>query len=791
MAKTTLSPSVRIATIFQEAQKSKTGHRKLFNNMRRVHEELVKSGNEREFVKAFVLCICKVLAVKKKDQTVNRVVDFISGYVHFSTEKDTPHDESSNVDENETLSSRLSGYLITFLLKGIAAKDKVTRLRVCQLIGLIIDTCHSMDDDIFLELKTRLFERLKDKEPSVRSQAIAALGQLATADDEESSKAVYNKFIELLQYDTSSEVRKAALASLEHNRYTLKFIVERARDADANIRRAVYKKSMQEVGDFRYLPKEDRNNLLKWGLAERDATVRKACAEMLTENWLKICNNNLIDFLINLNVFDGTIAEDALKACLSTDYSIQLEFSDMFWENLTPETALLMRTYCEHTAEKDIEAATNILPEVARYAYYLQKYCNEMFLAEAEKEMDRLSFIVKQLLKLAALLDFSDELGRRKMFTLLREMLISPDLSEEHIPEIVHLFRKTSVNERDFARVIIEMVTDIRDNDTNKQSLRSDMATIERRVSALGLQDTGSSDQDSEEAQVERILRILKSLIIIRSMLENNEEHLRDMTQMTGILNELIIPSLNLDEPVRETALACLGLCSISSKELAAQNLNLFLHSITHDQLSTRITSLKILVDLIMVHGLDNLASNSEQNDQNIDKNQHVFDILIWALDQKNAELLTAATEGCAKLINCKAIDNERILQKLVILYFHPMTSRCHRLRQCLAYFLTSFGYVSTKNRQSLRKLFVSTFLELARISQYYQSLEKKDGMISILQIGQQMIDWTDPAQNRDQNNEEDRTVHNELCQDLVQIAPSQNSGLCLLLFGSSHINFL
>jgi condensin complex subunit 3 len=60
------------------------------------------------------------------------------------------------------------------------------------------------------------------------------------------------------------------------------------------------------------------------------------------------------------------------------------------------------------------------MPEVTRLAFYIQKYNNIMTEVEEEEKMN-LEFIVDQLLLVALSMDYSDEIGRRKMYSLLRK----------------------------------------------------------------------------------------------------------------------------------------------------------------------------------------------------------------------------------------------------------------------------------------------------------------------------------------------------------------------------------
>ena len=85
------------------------------------------------------------------------------------------------------------------------------------------------------------------------------------------------------------------------------------------------------------------------------------------------------------------------------------------------------------------------MPEVTRLGFYLQKYTNALLesiksaaeLGGGDEDTVEQEFIVEQLLHIAQTLDYTDEAGRRKMFSLLREALTmgSPITSSE-IPNV-------------------------------------------------------------------------------------------------------------------------------------------------------------------------------------------------------------------------------------------------------------------------------------------------------------------------------------------------------------------
>ena len=124
---------------------------------------------------------------------------------------------------------------------------------------------------------------------------------------------------------------------------------------------------------------------------------------------------------------------------LSYEYSIYLSDSPLigqYWSNLTAETAFLARVFVEHckTMQDETKLEAN-LPVVTNVAFSIEKsykslcdMCSEdtSNIDEAERirredaRIDK-ECVIAELLKLAVHLDYSDEIGRRKMFQLVRE----------------------------------------------------------------------------------------------------------------------------------------------------------------------------------------------------------------------------------------------------------------------------------------------------------------------------------------------------------------------------------
>ena len=118
---------------------------------------------------------------------------------------------------------------------------------------------------------------------------------------------------------------------------------------------------------------------------------------------------------------------------------------DEYWATLTPETAFLVRVFVEHCKDTKEEARLEAaLPVVTAMAFRIQEAYNglmgslrtveeeklmrdfdEQEQTKVDEELHEKEFIIGEMLKLAVNLDYSDEIGRRKMFQLVRGSISS------------------------------------------------------------------------------------------------------------------------------------------------------------------------------------------------------------------------------------------------------------------------------------------------------------------------------------------------------------------------------
>ncbi len=154
-----------------------------------------------------------------------------------------------------------------------------------------------------------------------------------------------------------------------------------------------------------------------------------------------------------------------------------------YWTDPTPERAFLARVFVDKCIAKDARLRLDeTLPVTTHMMFRIQAVYNgliehiqedsargddadddeEALAAREEVRLDR-ELTVAELLRLAVNLDYGDEMGRRKMFMLVRGMLAQEFLSEDLLPRPLDVLRVLSESEKDLIRVVVEVVHELRD----------------------------------------------------------------------------------------------------------------------------------------------------------------------------------------------------------------------------------------------------------------------------------------------------------------------------------------
>ncbi|KAL4791566.1 nuclear condensing complex subunit [Aspergillus venezuelensis] len=822
-------PNLRrdVCAIFADAQRSTTGHRKLVVRLRKLQEACCgipqrskKNGKgeeapeerlipgeetipEKEFNTEVGRCVLRILSIKKTEPVGDRILRFLGNFLTHASEKDAEifgSDEEDDQNTHERPTAHLTTSLVALIVPLLSAKDKIVRFRTTQIIAHVVNSLDTVDDELYHTLRQGLLKRIRDKEPSVRVQAVMGLARLAgnEEDDDENddtNAALVEKLIDIMQNDTGAEVRRTLLLNLPLVPSTLPYLLERARDLDAPTRRALYSRLLPTLGDFRHLSLSMREKLLRWGLRDRDESVRKATGKLFYDRWVEDCAGTnddpervgqrsepnlsaLLELLERVDIVntgeESGIAHEAMRSFWEgrPDYREAVLFDEAFWEGMTAESAFLLRSFNEfcrvENEGKYDSLADEKIPVVTALAMYLHKYMTELLQRKKlakdatdvnDDETVEIEFIVEQLLHIAMTLDYSDEVGRRKMFTLLREALAVPELPQESTKLTVETLRcvcgPNAAAENEFCSVVLEAIAEVHDTIITEDSFVSAKSEISDDASSRHRSETPMSEDEKpfnkEEAKAKVLKEIvvnMKCLHIALCMLQNVEGNLQANVNLVTMLNNLVVPAVRSHEaPIRERGLECLGLCCLLDKTLAEENMTLFIHCFSKGHEPLQVTAIHILCDMLTSHPA--LLAPVTQPDKEIVTppafQKPLLKVFARALKPSSPTTVqTAAATALSKLMltgvftpsaanipqaiqeyNQNAI--ETLLQSLVVSFFHPRTRENPALRQSLAYFFPVYCHSRPDNTQHMRKITVPVIRTILNSAEEYYSLEAEE----------------------------------------------------------------
>lgn len=374
-----------MAHVFQDAQMTLSGHRKLVVLLRNIQTRAISIGYEEAFNFQFTKLTSKILKLRKGIPAADRIAKFCSVFVATILKEETetptsrPENDENSEDELETVSSEFVDNLIRHLLRGIESKFKEVRYRVVQLLAYLVNYITEIDEQLFKALHYSLNRRLYDREPIVRIQAVVAISrfQYFHLGDENEVNSATKSLLAAVKHDDSPEVRRAALLNLVKNPYTVPSILGRAHDVNAINRRLVYSRILKEITAFKDIDVEIREQLLSWGLNDRDPSVKSAAVGMLTKTWLSLANEEILELIENLQVVDSEVAETAMDVLFDQkrDKLDAVEIAPESWKELTVEKAFFIRTYFDFcNANKLYDNIERNVPELTKLAFILQEY---------------------------------------------------------------------------------------------------------------------------------------------------------------------------------------------------------------------------------------------------------------------------------------------------------------------------------------------------------------------------------------------------------------------------------
>lgn len=833
-----------IADVFQQAQLSYAGHRKHIAILKKIQDKAVENGFEESFNYWFNKFVLKILPLKKNELVGDRIVKLVAAFIasldkELAILKDKSHE--SFIEKEQIFNKFVDGF-IRYILRGMDCKDKNVRYRVLQLLVMIMDNLGEIDEELYYLLIWSLNKRIYDKEGHIRTQAVFCLTKFQDETtvledlnkdfgvDEEVPAAI--SLMHIIQNDPSPDVRRAAMLNLIKTPNTLSYILERARDVNSVNRRLIYSRVLKSMGlqcfekiDFKIL-----DQLIKWGLEDRDDSVRNACEKLISYHWINLFNGDLIELLEHFNIVKSISIYPAVMRLLNVrdDIINRLKFPQGIWKEFTVEIAFLFRCLYTVCVENEyFEVIDEHFPEAAVLADYIRFYSlkrfpatqnetNSVVLTRADRK--HLDFIIEQLLITADKYDFSDEIGRRSMLSVIRNLLSYKTLPEPLIRIGHKVLKKLSINEKDFVTMAIEIINDLRDEDIelqeqiereknkrqkkknkpnrNKKFNKDNNEGVLSDVVAEDEDDDEDEDLDSFHSAVDNLVNgkeneidrsIINSIVkerepsaetivicLTRSscMLELVNEPLEQNILITSLIETLITPAVrNSESKVRELGVRNLGLCCLLDIQLAIENMYILGMCVSKGDEPLKKIALQAIVDIFSIYG--NEVVNGEGKVDSVSLHKMFYKVL---KNNNLPECQVVAAEGLCKLFLADVFTDDDLFETLVLSYFSPANTTNEPLIQVFAFSLPVYCLSHPIHQLKMSKVAADVLLRLCILWGDLQTSSDKDvkgtAMLKPNVIIQQLIHWTDPRKvvNRKEDDAAKSSVQLDFLLDLLHI---------------------
>uniref|UniRef100_A0A8C7J3Q8 Non-SMC condensin I complex subunit G n=1 Tax=Oncorhynchus kisutch TaxID=8019 RepID=A0A8C7J3Q8_ONCKI len=729
------------------------------------------------FHEEFIQYLKHAMIVYKREPAVENVIEFVSKFsTSFHTPSaEGGEEEDEEEDENPFLSYMFNFLLESHKANSHAVRFRVCQL-INKLLGSMAENAQ-IDDDLFDGIHQAMLVRVTDKFPNVRIQASLAMARLQEPQNHQCPTnhkcPTINAYLLILENDSNPEVRRAVLSCIAPSSLTLPKILKRTRDVKESVRKLAYQVLSDKV-HIRALSIAQRVSLLQQGLHDAAESVREVVQVRLLPAWLNLLQGDVLELLHKLDVENcSQTALDTLTALFTHTPQDQLLHHRLQLDDrmlvpagsLSCESVLYWRALCEFVKTKGDEGEEmleKLLPEAATFAEYLYGYvkCVPVLSEEQKGDFAQLElvmtkeFISQQLIHLTGCLDTNEEGGRKRVVAVLQEMLVLPQtppslvsllteklltlIPDDHrriqtVAEVISEVREKQVKLAEVKVGILEAkqaleecisnqefnrAAELKDSITDLENLRNNILQEENTQ-----QDDKETETRMEKTDPETLLRCLTMCV---ELLKQMNIKTRIGPTMSAILSSLVLYS------VRNMAVVCLGTCALHSKDLVNTHLVLLLQIAQLDEAKIRISALRSVIDLLLLYGFTLLSerpsvapqtSHSPANQEDQEKGeepeegsstaQSILMMLSDFLDSEVSELRTETAEGLAKLMYSGRISSAKLLSRLVLLWYNPVTEDDTRLRHCLGVFFQLYARESRAHQECVEECFLPTLQTL------------------------------------------------------------------------------
>jgi len=337
----------------------------------------------------------------------------------------------------------------------------------------------------------------------------------------------------------------------------------------------------------------------------------------------------------------------------------------------------------------------------------------------------------------------------------------------------------------------------------------------------------------------------LKCLRLLVATLQDPSITQLNSTLLT-LLEEFVMVSVQSElSSIRKEAITAMACCCLRSIENARQHMLLLLQAAHIDVHEVRIAAIIAVVDLLMKHGLSSFITQEEpeldrsggdssvtpsrcqdsvdshsnidvamesdlatrgatltQSELNTQGGNSVVAILTKILDEPDLELRTEVAEGLCKLLMIGSINSPKLLSRLLLIWYNPMTESDSKLRHILGTFFPLYSSMSKPHQLAMEAAFIPTMKVLfdAPVTSPLNEIDTEDvGMFFVHLTREDMLQSYD-ANKKDVNILESSTttVHDSLamavCNEILSSPDSFQTKVLIKILTSlvlTHNNYV
>ncbi|XP_064305277.1 condensin complex subunit 3 isoform X1 [Phalacrocorax carbo] len=435
-------------------------------------------------------------------------------------------------------------------------------------------------------------------------------------------------------------------------------------------------------------------------------------------------------------------------------------------------------------------------------------------------------FIGQQLIHIIGCMDTTEEGGRKHLLVTLQKILTLPTTSTAFISLLTERLLTIVQDDDRRIQTIAEIISEVHepivavDQPVDVAEIRKrELKLAETKVKlfeakaaleeCIDLQDFNKASvlkekitelehikndliKEAEQPEIKEVHvekndpeTLLKCLMMCYELLKIMSLSKGIGPTINELIESLILPGItNVHPAVRNMAVLCLGCCALQNKEFARRHLALLLQVLQIDNIKVKLSALKAIFDQLMLFGIEPFKSRKGSNSQSEDAHSRMEDceeesetveeeedtamthnllqLLSGFLDSEFSELRTEAAEGIAKLMFSGRLVSAKLLSRLVLLWYNPVTEEDVRLRHCLGVFFPLFAYANRSNQECFEEAYLPTLQTLLNAPATSPLAE-----IDISNVSELLVDLTRPSglkpQSKKSQDYQDLTVHDSL----------------------------